>query len=126
MKKMLDKNDIYTPVIFLFFFSFMLGVEINFLNESLSAHRSIIINEPILSVGNLFWLYLVAVLLFLSFRIRITLLRITYFVGGISLIFTPTVINYLGYKGLYYYKIVLLLIACLACMKYITEVLKGN
>ena len=48
MNKITGKEELKTPIFFLFIFSLMLGVEMGFLNKNLNSHGSIILFDPIL------------------------------------------------------------------------------
>jgi hypothetical protein len=110
----------------LFLFALLLGIEIGFIHENMSTARSIIINESVFSLGNLFLIYVAAVFLFLSFKVKITQLKIAYMIGGISLMLIPSIVCRLGINVLYIIiiKVVLLFITCSICVRYITRKLK--
>ncbi len=125
LKKITGKEDLENPIFFLFFFSLVLGVDMGFLKDTLTAYGSIILSESIFSFGNLVWLFFALLFCFFAFKEKYFLLRISYLLGATSLILTPSVINLLGYKWIYFIKILAMFFAIIFLMKYFKETLKG-
>jgi len=106
--------DAKNPIFFLCVFSLILGVELGSLSKSLDSHGSVLLVEPMLSMGNLIWLYFAGFFVFFSIREHNKMLKVAYFFGGLSFLFTESVINVLDHKGLYGLKILLLFtVTCL-------------
>ena len=121
LKKITGKENLKDSIFFLFFFSLILGVDMGFLKDNLPSHGSIILHESIFSFNNFVWVFFASLFGYLSFKEKYLLLRISYLLGAISLILTPSVISFLGYKGIYFIKILAMLFAIVFLMKYLAQ-----
>jgi hypothetical protein len=121
IKNISEKIDLYMPVTSLFIFALLLGIEVGLLNDNLSYARSIINTETIISLYNIFWAYVAAVFLFFALKAKAIQLKIAYFIGGISLILTPSIVRKIDLNGLYIIKVVLLFTSCSIFVRYITK-----
>ncbi len=125
MKKITGKEDLENTVFFLFFFSLILGIDLGFLKDNLTTHGSIILRESIFSFDYLVWLFFGLLFCYFSFKEKYFLLRISYLLGAISLILTPSMISFLDYKGIYFIKILAMLFSISFLMSYLTQTLKS-
>ena len=112
LNKITGKEELKTPIFFLFIFSLMLGVEMGFLNKNLNSHGSIILFEPILFTENSFGtirnfcLFFLPVYFFvIALRQKDVYLKSAYLLGAFPLLLTAPVINKIGFKSLYFIKI---------------------
>jgi hypothetical protein len=112
------------PIFFLFLFSLILGCELGGLSKNLDSHGSVLLIKPLWSFGNLIWLYFAGLFVFFSFKEHIRILKVAYFLGGVSFLFTESVINIIGYKSLYGVKIILLFTVTLLLLQYLQKLTK--
>jgi hypothetical protein len=119
---MLDKipsqDNLKEAIFFLVLFSLLAGIEAGHLNNNFDSHGSILLHTSIFSIINLFSLYFAACLIYYSCKEKNTLPRISYVFGAISFLLTADMISYLGYKSLYFIKILILFIAVGCLTKY--------
>ena len=122
--KLSDKKTLQDPIILLWFFSLIMGMELGSLSKNLESHGSIILVEPLFSFGNLIWFYFAVSFLYFSFREEIKVLKIACILGGISFIFTETVVAKIGYKSLYAIKILLLFAVTMLLLNHLLKIKK--
>ena len=120
--KITGKEDLRNPIFFLFFYSFMSGVDAGGLSKNLEAHGSFILVEPIFSFINLVWFYFAGFFMYLSFKNKFKILKFAYVLGGISFILTTPVISEIGYKSLYFVKIAIMFAVVGLTMKHLTDI----
>jgi len=118
------KDDLGSPILFLFFYSLLLGAELGGLSKNLESYGSIILVAPLLSFENLIWLYLFCLFVYSSFKENSRILKFAYFLGGLSFLFNESVINKIGHKSLYAVKIALLFAATILLLNYLTKTVK--
>ncbi len=114
------------PIFFLFLFTLILGGELGGLSKNLESHGSVILVEPLFSIGNLIWLYFTGLFVFFSLKENIRMLKVAFFLGGVSFLFTESIINAIGYKSLYGVKIVILFVVTGLLLQYLQKTLKLN
>jgi len=119
-----DIEDCSNPIFFLFLYSLILGCELKGLSTNLDSHGSVVLVEPLLSLGNLIWFYFAGLFVFFSLKENNKVLKVAYFLGGLSFLFTESVINIIGYKSLYGVKIVLLFATALLLLQYLKKFAK--
>ena len=126
LNKITGKEELKTPIFFLFIFSLMLGVEMGFLNKNLNSHGSIILFDPILFAENIlgtianFCVFFLPVYFFvIAFRQRDVLLKCSYLLGAFPLLLTAPIINKIGFKSLYFIKIAAIFAVIMCLLKYL-------
>jgi len=84
------------------------------------------LSEPILFTDNIFqtitrfcFFFIPIAILFAATKETNLFLKLTYFMGAVSLFFTTPVINRLGFKSLYVIKVLVMFTVILCVMKYL-------
>jgi hypothetical protein len=131
MKIITGEEDFSTPIIFLFIFSMILGLQLRSLPdnfENFNRVHSVILNVPILfgnstfeTIGNFCWFYLPIAIFFIALRQKDLLLKVTYMLAAIPLTLTNNVIINLGYKGLYIFNAAIIFVVIMLLIKYLTR-----
>ena len=131
MNKITGKEELKTPIFFLFMFSLMLGVELGFLNNNLNSHGSIILSKPILfaenifgTLGNFCLLFLSIYFLVIAFLQKNGFLKSSYLLGAFPLLLTSPAINKIGFKSLYFLKIATLFAVIMCLLKYLFKTIR--
>jgi hypothetical protein len=119
-----ETEDGRNPIFFLFLYSLILGCQLGGLSNNLDSHGSVILIEPLWSFGNLIWFYFAGLFVFFSLKEKNRLLKIAYFLGGVSFLLTKSVINVIGYKSLYAVKIVILFAVTCLLLQYLQKNIK--
>jgi len=128
LKKTNEINDTEGSLFFLIISALVLGINLGFLGKNLEQYGSVILTKPILisdnillTIGNLFYLLVPVIIFLTAFAQKKLLLIIGYLFLAVGFILTPSVINKLGYKGLYAVQIIALSIALILFGKDLTN-----
>ena len=131
MKIITGEEDFSTPIMFLFIFSMILGLQLRALPEyfeNFNKVHSVILNVPILfgdttleTICNIGWFYFPIAIFFIALRQKDLLLKVTYMLGAIPLTLTNNVIINLGYKGLYIFSVAIIFVVVMLLIKYLTR-----
>ena len=131
MKIITGEEDFSTPIMLLFIFSMILGLQLRSLPEyfeNFNKVHSVILNVPILfgdttleTICNIGWFYFPIAILFMALKQKDLLLKITYMLGAIPLTLTNNVIINLGYKGLYIFSVAIIFVVVMLLIKYLTR-----
>ncbi|MHB8131662.1 MAG: hypothetical protein ACYDEX_22000 [Mobilitalea sp.] len=139
MKTGTGEDNLFPPILFLFFCSFMLGIEFSNLLENMQKVSSVILAEtaiPVLfsdsiltTILNILRLLIPVVLFIYALKQKSVLLKITYIICTIPLVLSNSVIIKLGYGSLFIVRIVALFVVTILLINYIlraTEYLKSK
>jgi hypothetical protein len=134
LKNLIGDQDFFSPIIFLFVFSMILGVQMRSLPdnfENFDKVHSIILDVPIIfgdstleTIGNFCWFYLPIAIFFIALREKDFLLKVIYMLGAIPFILTGNVIIKLGYKSLYVFDVAILFVIVMLLIKYLTRTIE--
>ena len=125
---MINGDDFRGPLLFLFLFTLILGVELGRLSGDLHTHGSIMLDKPILfsdsileTIANVCFWALPIIILLAALNEKNPLLKTSYLLGSLSFILMPSVINRLGLRSLYAVRIIFLFVAAMLLMKHLTK-----
>ena len=128
LKKMIATDDFRVPLLFLFLFTFILGVDLGRLNGDLHTHGSLILEKPILfsdsilgTIADLCFWALPIMILLAALNEKNPILKTSYLLGSLSFVLMPSVISRLGFTSLYAVRIISLLVAVMLLMKHLTK-----
>lgn len=126
MKDITGEEDFITPITLLFMFSMLFIGEAMELTKNLEAHGSMILAEPVLctdsvleTLSRFVWFLIPAAIVFAAIKENDLLLKIAYLFGAASLALTNPLINKLGFKILYFIKILIIFAVIMFLIKYL-------